>query len=302
MFQKLLLPLDGTREAERAVPITRSVANALGAEVRLVDVLPSVNVNRDTIKCAFAYLDRIARHLAQTGVRVGTQVRTGCIADGVLSAVELVSADVLVLATSFDDVCAIAERARVPVLLVPPHAQSKSKIDRLLVPIDDSVGASVSLGVASELAQLTDADLVLLRVVKPAPDWYEWDTGVSLRQYVNPDWHSEALAGAERHVEGLVRQLEADDLDALARAAVGDLPDAIAEASEALDADLVVMGTDAYAGTLRTFTGSVARCLAEAAGVPVLLIPEASTSAPYQDLVGPFMHPVMGRSAVPGGG
>jgi nucleotide-binding universal stress UspA family protein len=166
------------------------------------------------------------------------------------------------------------------------------------VPIDNSIGATLALGVASELARLMHAELVLLRIVAPSLAWQHGEAGELLRAYINPDWHTEAIAGAQRHVDGLARQLEKEDLEAMARAVVGDLPQAIAEASVALEADLVVMGTDAYSASMRTFTGSVAHCLAEDGGVPVLLIPEASRPAAQETFVGPLMHPVLDHSPV----
>jgi nucleotide-binding universal stress UspA family protein len=88
MFRKVLVPLDGSHEAQRALPVAACIARSLRSEIRVADVLPS-GADEDTIKCAFIYLNRIAPQVALTGVRVGTQVRTGSTADGVLSVVEL---------------------------------------------------------------------------------------------------------------------------------------------------------------------------------------------------------------------
>src|SRR5689334_15722958 len=91
MFQRLLVPLDGTVESERAIAFASGLARALGSEIRLLEVLPSPP---DTVatKGAFVYLQRIAGELASVCPRIDTQVRTGSIADGVLSCVELISA------------------------------------------------------------------------------------------------------------------------------------------------------------------------------------------------------------------
>jgi nucleotide-binding universal stress UspA family protein len=294
LFRRLLVPLDRARDAECAVAVASSIASSLGAEIRLVAVLPSAEP-KVTIKSAFSHLDRVARRVAATGVRVGTQVRTGLIAEGVLDEIELVAADLLVVATSLKDAFAIAERARVPVVLVPPHTESGSRINRVLVPVDDSFAATLALGVASELAHRTDAKLVLLRVVTSSPE--ESEASGAFSQYVNPDWHAEALAGAQRHVDGLARQLEKDEVDAAAAAAVGDLPGAIAEASIALNADMVVMAAHPYGETTRTVAKSMAQYVAEAAAVPVLLIPKAHRSTRDEVLVGAIGR-LASRSAV----
>ena len=289
LFRRLLVPLDCARDAECAVMVASMLASSLGAEIRLVAVLPSPDPKGNAIKSAFSFLDQVARQLAATGVRVGTQVRTGPIADGVLSEIELVAADLLVMVTSLKDAFAIAERTRVPVVLVPPHTKSNSKINRVLVPMDDSFQARLALGVASELARRIDAKLVLLRVVTSSPEGCEASGAFS--EYVNPDWNAEALAGAQRHVDGLARQLEKDDVDAAAAAAVGDLPGAIADASIALNADMVVMAAHTYDETTHTFARSVVQYVAEAAAVPVLLIPKAHRSTRNGVLVGPIRQP-----------
>jgi hypothetical protein len=114
------------------VAVAGSIASPLGAEVTLAAMLPSADLDPNAIKSAFSYLDRVARELARAGVKVGTQVRTGRIADGVLSGVELVAADLLVVATCLEDVFAIAERSRVPVVLVPPQIRSSVRCGKRL--------------------------------------------------------------------------------------------------------------------------------------------------------------------------
>ena len=99
MVRKLLVPLDGTPRVERGVAVASCLAGSLRPEIWLVDAMPApLDVGKT--KSAFLYLERIARHLALTAMSVGMQVRTGSSADRVLSGIALVSADLLILATS----------------------------------------------------------------------------------------------------------------------------------------------------------------------------------------------------------
>lgn len=204
MFQRVLLPLDGSHTAEGAIPIAACIARSLRSEIRLVDVLPSGG-DADATKCAFMYLNRMARQNALTGLCVGTQVRTGSIADGVLSAAELLSANLLVIASCFGDVRPIVLRTRIPVILVPAQIHGSAKIERVLVPANRSLSQTQTVAVASELAHRTQAELILLRAVMPSPDS-----------------HAVAVAGPRRQA---------------------DLGDDIVEASKELGADMVVVGT-----------------------------------------------------------
>jgi nucleotide-binding universal stress UspA family protein len=110
------------------------------------------------------YLQRVGRELASASPRIDMQVRTGSTADGVLSCVELLSADLLVLATSLRDLEQIVARSRIPMVLVPRHIHAGTSLERVLVPLDSSVAGELALGMAAELAAQTEAELVVLRV------------------------------------------------------------------------------------------------------------------------------------------
>src|SRR4051794_37457015 len=112
MFRRVLVPLDGTLESERAVAFASGLARSLRSAITLLDVLPAPPDGTAT-KTAFLYLERIVRGLALVNPRIDTQVRTGSTADGVLSCIELISADLLVLTTALRDVEQIVFRARI---------------------------------------------------------------------------------------------------------------------------------------------------------------------------------------------
>jgi nucleotide-binding universal stress UspA family protein len=282
VFRTLLVPLDGTADGESALSIASSIATALGAKIWLLRVLPGNDITRDDVNSGCAYLDRLARRLAEAGVSAGTQVRTGPVADGVMAARELLAADLVLVAASCDAARDILSRSRVPVVLVQSDVPATSKLERLLVPVDGSVGAALALGTAAELAQRSNAKLVLLSVAMPIPTWiFDNRSGVELGAYVNPEWDSAALAGAQRHVDRLARQLELDDLRVEATAVLGGAAESIVQTAAHAAADMIVMGTDSYRGSVRADGGSVADSVVQTAAVPVLLVrPETTAEAP----------------------
>ena len=204
MFQRVLLPLDGADTAERTIPVVACIARPLRSELTLIGMLPRGG-DEDAVRCAFMDLNRITRQVALTDFRVGTQVRTGSIADGVLSAVELLSADLLVMASCFGDARTIVSRTRVPVILVPAQTQGCAKIERVLVPANRTLSQTQTLAVASELAHGREAELILLSAVMHSQDS-----------------HAVAVAGTRQQA---------------------NLGEAIVEASQQLRADIVVVGT-----------------------------------------------------------
>ena len=77
MFEKLLVPLDGSAQAAVALPLARALAQQTGAAVRLLRVMPppgSGATDQGGID-AKTNLSEIAAELTDGGVRVDTGVR-----------------------------------------------------------------------------------------------------------------------------------------------------------------------------------------------------------------------------------
>ncbi len=101
MFQRILLPIDGTADSEKAVPYALGLAQSLGAEVVVCCVIPtpltpnSPNEERDTAK----YVGRIAQRFRSAGLDVKTHVRRGEPAREIEKAALESNADAIVMAT-----------------------------------------------------------------------------------------------------------------------------------------------------------------------------------------------------------
>lgn len=115
-FQRLLVPLDGSPLAERALPWAERIAAVADAALTLLRaVLPPMNVQspylphtiaetRDTLdegrRAADAYLGEVATHLARRGRRVSTELQVGVRpATAILHYVERNPVDLIALAT-----------------------------------------------------------------------------------------------------------------------------------------------------------------------------------------------------------
>src|SRR2546430_17485712 len=112
MFQRILVPLDGSLRAEQAIPIASRIANASHGSIILVRVLdlfldfswPMARAPEDLSDAieleranANAYLEELAQMVAVSGLNVTTKVIAGKPADALLSVVQNMQADLIVM-------------------------------------------------------------------------------------------------------------------------------------------------------------------------------------------------------------
>jgi nucleotide-binding universal stress UspA family protein len=76
LFEKLLVPLDGTAESAAALPMARAMARATGATFTLLRVVPAAE-DEQAIREARRELDSVAGELTAGGLTAKTVGRTG---------------------------------------------------------------------------------------------------------------------------------------------------------------------------------------------------------------------------------
>ncbi len=141
MYKRILVPLDGSEQAEAVLPQACSLAETTRAEIVLLRVVgartrspifipPQVAGDRvDTLRLlTLGYLQRIAEKMRARHLKVTTEVSSGRAADTILRCAQELQADIIVMSTHGD--CGptpwlmdnttqeITRRATVPVLLV----------------------------------------------------------------------------------------------------------------------------------------------------------------------------------------
>src|SRR5919199_4699576 len=268
MFETILVPLDGTPEAAVVLPPGRAIANAGGAGLHLVRVIPDL-ASMSEARQANAYLRRVADELGGGDVPVSRDVRAGTVPDEILAAVHESGAGLIAMAThgragvarAFLGSVAqqVLERSPVPMLLVRPGGHRTTRLRTLLVPVDGTAGGALALAKAVGLARASGARLVLLQVVVPIPTWlFAAEMGSAFALPDNLSWDEEALGGAQHYVRGLATRLQEQGIPAEGRAAMGEVAATIASTAEGIDADLIVMSSRGLTGPARTVLGSTA--------------------------------------------
>jgi nucleotide-binding universal stress UspA family protein len=297
MLRALLVPLDGSALAERALPYAVRLARvghgrvilmraALGPPPRTLDGSGWESDQADAVDEAEAYLRKVAFDLAGQ-VPVECAVLYGRAAGQILQAVCDFNADAVVMATHgrtglphllYGSVTeAVLANSPVPVLAVyvqpgqAPEAAFSPYNARLLVPQDGSANDAPALSAALEMLG-DEGEIVLVGVVPPA-EHVAYDKDGHVLAYLDQQEEARRVE-ARDYLNGIVDELRLlrADVNAKVDVRVGDPASRIALAAIEEDVDLIVMATHALTGIRRAVIGSVAGTVLRSTPTPVLLV------------------------------
>jgi len=257
MPRTIVVPLDGSHFAERALPVARTLAERFDGRLILLTTRWNAEFGE-----AEAYLEQVA---AQGDVPVEVQVVHDRAPAEAIEVVALEDADRLVCMTTHGRgalrwalLGSVAEdvvkRAHRPVLLVGRHCAPdwSEPFEHLVACVDASSAADPVVSVSSEWARALDLDVHLVHVMHPLD--YEIDSGV------------------EKVLASEVAQLERAGVHAsstvLRRSFV---PGALADYATKLPAALLVTTSHSRSGLARVALGSVAMGTVALSPCPVLV-------------------------------
>jgi nucleotide-binding universal stress UspA family protein len=297
MFKHLLVPLDGSRLAEAALPVAASLAQGLQASVTLLHIVerdPPRAVHGDAHLTnpdeALAYLEEVVRRAFASGIVAECHVHSAEVGDVARSIVdhgEELAPDLVVMCTHgrgglrgllFGSIAQqVVGQGAIPVLLIPPAASRRPgsfACRRLLVALEGSSTHDEALQPAAELARALQAALHLL-VVVPTLSTLAWDQAAPGR--LAPGTMSTLLEFEAERADDHIRQheeaLRAQGLQATVEVRRGDPSAVIVKAARRAEADLIVMGTHGRHGVDAIWAGSVTPKVSARSHLPLLLVP-----------------------------
>ena len=140
---------------------------------------------------------------------------------------------------------------------------------KILVPVDFSNVTDRTLQAAARLAGALKAELLLLHVAAPEPEFIGYETGpASVRQAV-----AHQLSAEHKQLQAMQHALESQALQVTALLVQGYTAEKILAEAERLPADLIVMGSHGHGGLHHLLMGSVAEGVVRKARCPVVLVP-----------------------------
>jgi nucleotide-binding universal stress UspA family protein len=294
-FQRLLVPLDGSRLAESALPIAAAVAQAFEARIVLLHILErhaprQVHGERHltTLVEADEYLTQIGERLAAQGISVERhthEVPEGDVARSIAEHAADQQIDLIVLCTHGEGGLGralwgtiaqhVLQRGDVPVLLTRPTTPLPAGFapGSIMVPLDATAAAEAALGPASAFARRFGATLRLV-VVVATPETVP--TGQQPVATILPS-ATRALLDVEtdqaaRYLDGLARQIRQSGLAVVTEVRRGDAASQLATDADEHADGLAVVATHGRAGVQAIWSGSVAAKLLARTSAPVLLV------------------------------
>lgn len=311
LFDRVLVPLDGSRLAEAILPYVSELAGRLGARIVLLSVVgdewPSMQgrvvegTGPDTGKPmtreelarraeaqALAYLERVKASLP---ARTEAVVAFGRPAETIVKEQERLDCDLIAMSTqgrtgvqrgilgSVTD--KVLHSTTVPMLVFRPPdegqaAEASVSIGTVVVPLDGSELSESVLPYAEELARRLGLEIVLVESVSlMAEDVFFGEF------YFNPTpIERELLMEADKYLKGIVQRLQARGLRASSSALLDVPARAIVRFARETPGSIIAMSTRGRSGVTRWLLGSVTEKVVRESGVPVLVVPASRAGSP----------------------
>lgn len=312
MITSVLVPLDGSPEAEQALPYAQALLPGGGAIhlfTAVSDLGPLVandpvltgwqwtpNPGQEAayageLNAARAALQQIVTQQPDSGTTWSAEVALGDPASQILQTIAQRKPDLVVMATHgrgafgraiFGSVAdRIVRASPVPVLLVRPAltpAPGTAAMARLLVPLDGSDLAEAALPVATALARRLGVPVHLVRATNSAKVLATLGGSGPFPVAPSAAIYEQLGSDLERetttYLTGIATGLQAEGIAATWEVRDGSPYAEIANAIK--PGDLLVMTSHGRGGVMRWLLGSVAEKLVRDAPAPVLLVPAAN--------------------------
>lgn len=298
MYKKILVPLDGSKTAENALPLARFLARRLEMPVQLLGVIDVTELARSVSAAEGLYLDGLVAFetraseeylakIAKTFSGVGVQwlAARGKAADVIIETAAADEATLIAMATHGRSglnrflLGSVAEKilrgAASPLLLVRATEGTETKGDAafksIVVPLDGSELAECVLPAVVEMAQKLDSEIVLFRAYNVSHNIYGADDGR------DPAIVAELIGGIKGEARDYLEKKTAELRERGAKKVSYTLNEGFsAEQIIALARQtpytLIVMGSHGRSGIKRWVLGSVTESVVRHSGDPVLVL------------------------------
>ena len=305
MYERILVPLDGSEFSERVLPVAKRLATDLSLPVRLLHTIepehPSISQSLNErlyyIHSAHhrglharAYAEPVRAGLMESGISVDITVPQGEPGDAIVEEADRELGTLIAMSSHGRSGASrwwtgsvadrVLHRTRSPLLMIRPGdrrgAAASGEFGRIVVPVDGSELAEQALPHAAYLGRAMGLVVELVRVV-PSVEEYSGLAALGPASLVSQapsyaEYRALVEGEAEEHLAQLGGQLRQEGAMADWRILHGPAAATIIDHSVAREDALLVMTTHGRSGVARMVLGSVAERVVRQSGEPVLLI------------------------------
>ena len=304
-FRNILVPLDGSELAEKALEPANQIAMAMaqyGNEPRpvrltLLRVLSPMallaadpylydEMMRMSSDEAQAYLNQVASTMTANGVVIETKIVNGSSAEAIVQYAEGAGVDLIVMSSHgrtgsrrwvYGSVAEkVMHHAPCATAIIRAHVEvSMFENRKILVPLDRSELAERAMGPALSLARAVNSNVYLLRVVAAGEPMAESmrPTGEQVEAALTAT-DLEEKGVAEAYLQSVFSRFENTRLFFDVQTTSGDVADTIVTYADDNHVDLIVISSHGRSGLGRWLHGSVAEKVLRGATCATLIVRE----------------------------
>jgi nucleotide-binding universal stress UspA family protein len=276
MFEKVLLPLDGSKLAETTLPYGTEFALRLGSKITLLSVSPSPEAHQyhehlvyiNKLKETVGHDLQMYPERSEAGeVEIESRLLVGHPAEKIVDYADDEEMALIVMATHGQSgirrwaIGSVADKViratRRPVVLVSAreshsHRYKRSILHKVLVPLDGSVEGEAVFPHVKELGSRLGLEIILLKVN---------EEGTRLNE-----------ASSVGYLEKVADVLGKAGVRTRSEVRAGSAAEEIVKLAKGVRADIIAMSTHGRSGVGRWVFGSVANKVLQAGEFPVLLV------------------------------
>src|SRR4030042_186524 len=257
MYEKILVPLDGSELAGQAIPYVEQLAQRLKSEVILI----AVCVPGDPLERALAeYAERRAEKIQSLGVNTRSLCIEGDPADSIINFTGKNNVGLIVISTHGKTgvghwplgsiASKVVQRSNIPVFLVrsskPGKAPADNALGKSLVTLDGSPFSEAIIPYAEKLAKSMNSEETLLRVIEQAklPQLAAYRD----REKYEKDFMAKMEREAERYLDKKKTALENKGVKINSVLLEGKPTETILQYTEKKQVNLIALTTHGFSG------------------------------------------------------
>ncbi len=293
MFERILVPLDGSSSAEITLPYVTQIASKFGSQIVLVRVAESFGLS--LVNACRTYLNEVTDKLkdqlkewqAKEETKVSSQLLIGTNpASEILNYANEMTCDLIVLASRGQSgqgpwplgsvAIKILRASRFPALLIRNRVddsllEQKKLFRKILVPLDGSKLSEAAVPEVVSLSKAIGGEIVLFQVIEHVTVARQ-TTGAEIAWHTISDIESRIRSEVVGYLNRLKETLQREVTSVTTAVAEGSPADKIIDYSQSNNIDLIAMSTHGRSGIGRWVFGSVTEKVLQSGDKAVLVV------------------------------